>query len=108
MRRILVDYARARRAGKRGGDEIVITFNDEFISRETKAEKLLDLDTALSKLESIHQRQAKVVELRFFAGLKEDEIAESLKISLATVKRDWRMARAWLARELGSREEKLN
>jgi len=100
MRRILVDYARGRAAGKRGGGEILITFNEEIMSSEAKAEQLVDLDEALKRLESIHERQGRVVELRFFGGLKEDEIAESLNVSLATVKRDWRMARAWLAREL--------
>jgi RNA polymerase sigma factor (TIGR02999 family) len=108
MRRILVDYARSRKAGKRGGDEIVITLNEQVMSGDTKAEQLLELDDALNRLEQIHQRQCKVVELRFFAGLKEDEIAESLNISLATVKRDWRLARAWLARELGASGDKLN
>ena len=105
MRRILIDYARARQAGKRGGNEAVITLNEEVMPGEAKAEKLLELDAALTRLEGLHARQCKVVELRFFAGLKEDEIAESLNISLATVKRDWRMARAWLARELGAAEE---
>jgi len=102
MRRILIDYARARQAGKRGGPEAAITLNEELMPGEAKAERLLELDDALTRLESLNQRQGKVVELRFFAGLKEDEIAEHLGISLATVKRDWRLARAWLARELGA------
>jgi len=106
MRRILVDYARNRKAGKRGGDEVLITLNEEIMSSSTKAERLVDLDEALKRLEVIHERQCKVVELRFFGGLKEDEIAEALNISLATVKRDWRLSRAWLARELSSTSEK--
>lgn len=102
MRRILIDYARARHAGKRGGPDVAITLNEELMPGEAKAERLLELDHALTRLEGLDQRQSKVVELRFFAGLKEDEIAENLGISLATVKRDWRLARAWLARELGA------
>jgi RNA polymerase sigma factor (TIGR02999 family) len=102
MRRILVDYARRRQAGKRGGDQVLVTFNEELMSAEAKAEQIIELDDAMNRLAEIHPRQQKVVELRFFAGLKEDEIAESLKISPATVKRDWRLARAWLARELSS------
>jgi RNA polymerase sigma factor (TIGR02999 family) len=102
MRRILVDYARRRQAGKRGGDQVLVTFNEELMSAEAKAEQIIELDDALNRLAEVHPRQQKVVELRFFAGLKEDEIAESLRISLATVKRDWRLARAWLARELNS------
>jgi RNA polymerase sigma factor (TIGR02999 family) len=102
MRRILVDYARARQAGKRGGKDVVITLNEEIMSGETRAGQLLELDDALHRLQALHERQSRVVELRFFAGLKEDEIAESLNISVATVKRDWRLARAWLAREMGA------
>ena len=62
---------------------------------------LIDLDEALKRLTAINERQSKIVEQRFFGGLKEDEIAKALDISRATVKRDWRLARAWLARELG-------
>jgi len=102
MRRILVDYARNRNAEKRGGGNVFITLNDEIMSAETKAERIVELDDAIGRLEAINERQAKVVVLRFFGGLKESEIGESLNISLATVKRDWRLARAWLARELGN------
>ena len=100
MRRILIDYARRRKAGKRGGDQVQITLNEEIMSSDTKTDRLIELDEALNRLETVHPRQCKVVELRFFAGLKEDEIAESMNVSVATVKRDWRLARAWLAREL--------
>jgi RNA polymerase sigma factor (TIGR02999 family) len=102
MRRILVDYARNRKADKRGGGEVVITLNEEFMRGETRAEELIDLDEALQRLEAVNERHSKVVVLRFFGGLTEDEIAEALNISTATVKRDWRLARAWLARELGT------
>jgi RNA polymerase sigma factor (TIGR02999 family) len=107
MRRILVDYARGRNAEKRGGGEVFITLNEECISGEARAEQLVDLDSALSRLARMNERQSRIVELRFFAGLKEEEIAEGLGISVATVKRDWRLARAWLARELGSIREQL-
>ena len=102
MRRILVDYARSRQADKRGGGEVVITLNEEFMRGATRPEVLLDLDAALDRLKDLHERQSQVVVMRFFGGLKEDEIAEALHISVATVKRDWRLARAWLARELGT------
>jgi RNA polymerase sigma-70 factor (ECF subfamily) len=98
MRRILVDYARRRRAGKRDG--AVISLDEGLVISAEQCGLVADLDTALQRLESLHSRQAKVVELRFFSGLNEDEIAEALGVSVRTVKRDWRMARAWLYGEL--------
>jgi RNA polymerase sigma factor (TIGR02999 family) len=101
MRRILVDHARRKRATKREGGERVTL--DEGVSAATSAERSLDLialDDALEKLAAIEGRYAKVVELRFFAGLEVEEVAEALQISPATVKRDWTFAKAFLQREL--------
>ena len=98
LRRILVDHARAARADKRGGDRVRVSL--------TAAENLpmptdiLDIDEALKNLEALDPRAAAGVELRFFAGLKETEIAEALGISLATLHRDWKIARAWLFSQL--------
>ncbi len=100
MRRILINYARDRMAEKRGGNTPPITLNEEFMSGEMRSAQLIDLDDALAELARKNSRQAKIVEYRFFGGLTEDEIAEVMDFSIATVKRDWRFARAWLAREL--------
>jgi len=100
MRRILINYAKSRLTEKRGGGEAVATFNEEAFIRETKAEELLVLDDALTRLAKLNERQSKVVELRFFAGLTQEEIAEVLNVSKPTVRLDWRFARAWLTREL--------
>jgi RNA polymerase sigma-70 factor, ECF subfamily len=100
LRRILVDRARAARAGKRGGDCLKVSI--------TAAKSLpfptdiLDIDEALRSLESLDPRAAAGVELRFFAGLTETEIAEALGISLATLHRDWKIARAWLLSQLNA------
>jgi RNA polymerase sigma factor (TIGR02999 family) len=97
MRRVLVDHARARNASKRGG-ALRVTF-DEGAAAEQPVD-ILVLDDALDRLAAAEPRWARVVELRFFAGLEVPEVAEVLGTSTATVKRDWRFARAWLAREL--------
>lgn len=102
MRRILIDYARGRGAQKRGGGQIVVTFNEEQVAREAKSDELLALDEALLRLDVINNRQSHVVELKFFGGLGHKEIAEVLNVSIQTVQRDWRFARAWLTRELGT------
>ena len=100
MRRILVDHARAKQAHKRGGDQVHVDYN-EIVHGEQKQEiDFLAIDKALKKLSEIDERQAKVVELRYFGGLSNEEIAEALNTSMATVKRDWTVARAWLHREL--------
>jgi RNA polymerase sigma factor (TIGR02999 family) len=100
MRRILVNYAEARNAAKRGGDVARVTL-DESVSWEGGRElDLVSLDEALTSLAELDPRQARVVELRFFAGLSIEETAEVLGISPATVKREWSMAKAWLHREL--------
>jgi RNA polymerase sigma factor (TIGR02999 family) len=100
MRRILINYAQQRKAQKRGGDMIATTFDDDLLPRETRAEQLIDLDEALNRLKELDARQAQVVEYRFFGGLTHEEIAEVLGISVPTVQRDWRVARAWLSKEL--------
>jgi RNA polymerase sigma factor (TIGR02999 family) len=100
MRRILVNYAEARKAQKRGGGQGLVTFDDELMGTETRAEELVQLDEALTRLKSLSERQASVVEYHFFGGLTHEEIAEVLGVSLPTVRRDWRLAKAWLTREL--------
>lgn len=100
MRRILINYARQRRAEKRGGGEIVATFVEGDVGREARTDELLALDEALDRLAQMSERQARIVELWFFGGLTQDEISEVMGISVPTIRRDWRMARAWLSREL--------
>jgi RNA polymerase sigma-70 factor, ECF subfamily len=101
MRRILIDYARARVADKRGGEQRRVPLSDDVgPSAALPIEQLLDLDTFLSELEQADPRAARVVELRFFGGLREEDVAEVLQISVITVKRDWKAARAWLAARL--------
>ena len=99
MRRVLVDHARAHRAAKRGGD-LQVTLDEGVVGAIVNALDLLVLDDALTRLAAAEPRWAQVVELRFFAGLEVPEVAEVLGISSATVKRDWRFARAWLATAL--------
>lgn len=101
MRRVLVDYARARVADKRGGDQRRVPLSDaEGWHEPIFSEQLLDLDRQLSALATADSRAAAVVELRFFGGLREEDVAEVLQISVVTVKRDWKAARAWLAARL--------
>jgi RNA polymerase sigma factor (TIGR02999 family) len=101
MRQVLVDAARRRNAFRRGGESILITFDDNMSASVSGSEQLLALDAAMNELARINPRQAMMVETRFFGGLTVSEIAELLKVSEATVLRDWRVARAWLAREVG-------
>jgi RNA polymerase sigma factor (TIGR02999 family) len=100
MRRILVDHARARLAHKRGGGAEPIELSDLPAPFEN-AEKMLALDEALQRLSLLDARQSRVVELRFFGGMTEEEIAGILDVSTRTVKRDWNMARAWLYEQIG-------
>jgi len=100
MRRILINYAHRRMAEKRGGGQAVATFEEGDVVRETRAEELVALDEALARLEQFNERQSQVVTYRFFGGLTQEEIAEVLNVSVPTVRRDWRLARAWLSREL--------
>jgi RNA polymerase sigma-70 factor, ECF subfamily len=101
MRRILVSYARGRSAQKRGGGEALVTFDDRASSPVASVDDVLALDDVLCRLEKASERQAKGVVLRVFGGLGEEEIAAELGVATATVRRDWRFARAWLSRELG-------
>jgi RNA polymerase sigma factor (TIGR02999 family) len=103
MRRILVDHAREKMSLKRGGDQERVELEDVG-EGEVSLEELLSLDGALSELEQRDGRMAKIVELRFFAGLSVDETADALGISKRSVLRDWAAARAWLRRELRNRE----
>jgi RNA polymerase sigma factor (TIGR02999 family) len=101
MRQVLIEAARKRNAHKRGGAEAVfVTFEDALEQVATSSDELLGLDAALEELARIHPRQALMVESRFFGGLDIAETAALLEVSEATILRDWRAARAWLAREL--------
>jgi RNA polymerase sigma factor (TIGR02999 family) len=100
MRRILVDHARARKAEKRGGSAPKVSLDETLVFTEAKGADLLALDEALTRLTERDPRQGRIVELRFFGGLTEDEAAEVLGVSTRTVKRDWNVARAWLYKEL--------
>lgn len=102
MRQVLVEAARRRSATKRGGpDHALVTFDEEVAGPVDSAEQVLDLDQALDRLAALSDRQAAVVEARFFGGLETTEIAELLAVSEATVLRDWRAAKAWLGKEIG-------
>ena len=101
MRRILVDYARTRKREKRGGDDVKLQLDEAAgVSTGEKSIDLVALDEALTRLSKFDERQAKVVELRYFSGMTEEETAEVLSISPATVRRDWNMAKAWLHSQL--------
>jgi RNA polymerase sigma factor (TIGR02999 family) len=99
LRRLIIDNARMRRAQKRGGHRVRVPLSEANAAVRTN-EDLLALEQELTKLEALHARSGRVVELRFFGGLREEEIAEVLGISVATVKRDWEFARAWLLSRL--------
>lgn len=100
MRQILVDHARQHNAQKRGGAHRRIPLGDVALTIDERAEVLIDLDDALTRLSVCDERQASIVECRFFAGMTEDETAEALGVSPRTVRRDWVKARGWLLREL--------
>jgi RNA polymerase sigma-70 factor, ECF subfamily len=102
MRRILVDAARARGAGKRGSAAGKVNLDESIDALPQRGSELIALDDALSALAKFDARKARVVEMRFFAGLTVEETAEVLKISPQSVMRDWKLARAWLLRELSS------
>jgi RNA polymerase sigma factor (TIGR02999 family) len=104
MRRILVDFARAKGARKRGGGAQRITLDEAMVATPERGEDLVALDTALLALEAVEPRRSRVVELRFFGGLSVKETAEVLQVSTHTVMRDWQRAKLWLLREL-QREE---
>jgi RNA polymerase sigma factor (TIGR02999 family) len=107
MRRVLVDHARKRQAGKRGGREAPVPLTEVAAAElaatgiaASAAVDVLDVDAALTRLAALDERQARVVELRFFAGMEVEEIAAALDVSASTVRREWRMARAWLRMQL--------
>jgi RNA polymerase sigma factor (TIGR02999 family) len=100
MRHILVDLARAKNYQKRGGEIRKVVLNEGLVMSKMKPADLVALDDALSALAEVDSRKSKVVEYRFFGGLSVDETAEVLKVSADTVLRDWRLAKAWLLREL--------
>ena len=102
MRRILVDYARARNAQKGPGKRVVISLTNAKDVGTRPDEDLLALDEALTRLEQLEPRACRIVELRFFTGLNERETAEALQISVSTLKRDWQFAKSWLFKELSS------
>ena len=100
MRRILVDYARQMQAEKRSGGQIKLSLEEVTGEAAQRDEDLIALDEALSQLEKVSLRASQIVELRFFAGLTEKEVAQALGISLATLKRDWDFAKAWLYQQI--------
>jgi len=108
MRRILVDHARDRGYAKRGGDAVRVPLDDVLLKTPARGIGLLALDKALDSLSRIDARKGRVVELRYFGGLSVEETAEFLRISPETVKRDWRMAKAWLLGALTGKRDHTN
>jgi len=102
MRRILVDHGRARRAQKRGGLAARVTFDEALVVTNEPREDFVALDDALKALAAFDERKSRVIELRFFGGLSVEETALVLKVSPQTVMGDWRLAKAWLQREMRS------
>jgi RNA polymerase sigma factor (TIGR02999 family) len=100
MRRILVDHARRLRTEKRGGDWDKLQFDERILASPGRSIDLIALDEALQDLAHVDQRRSQIVELRFFGGLTMEEAAEVLDVSARTVRREWRLAKAWLRREL--------
>lgn len=100
MRNILVDYALRRKTGKRGGGYTRVALEDDLAIQEASGADVLAVHAALERLEAIDERQSRVVECRFFAGMSIEETAEALGVSPASIKRDWALARAWLNREI--------
>ena len=100
MRRVLVDHARTRDGQKRGGGDQRIELNEAMVVSESPDINVLALDRALDALAAVDQRRSRVVEMRFFGGMSVEETADALDVSPDTVKRDWRLAKLWLMREL--------
>lgn len=105
MRHILVDHARSKHAEKRGGRQERITLEENVADAGVQSSQVLALNEALNKLAGLDQRKSDVVELKYFGGLTNEETAVVLKISVETVKRDWRFARTWLLRELDDTDQ---
>jgi RNA polymerase sigma-70 factor, ECF subfamily len=106
MRHVLVDYARARRRAKRGSGLPPVSLDDVAVISDERAEEVIAVDSALDGLMAFDLRKGQIFELRHFGGLSVDEAAEVLKVSPATVARDWRMAKAWLRRAIASESER--
>ena len=100
MRRVLVDAARSKRYQKRGGDAVRVTFDEIALAVAGPGQDFVALDDALEALAKVDERKSRVIELRFFGGLSVEETAEVLTVSVDTVMRDWKLAKAWLLREL--------
>jgi RNA polymerase sigma factor (TIGR02999 family) len=100
MRRILVDHARARKRIKRGGDLVRVVFDDDLKLTTSKDGDILALEELLQELAKLDERQAKIVEMRFFGGMTVPEVAEVLGLSTRTIENEWRMCRAWLRKRI--------
>ncbi|HEY6291341.1 MAG TPA: sigma-70 family RNA polymerase sigma factor [Terriglobia bacterium] len=105
MRSILIDHARARSAGKRGGGQPRLSLEESLVFTEGRSEELLALDEALKQLAEFAPRESQIVELRYFGGLSVEETAEALQVSPRTVKRDWRRAQDWLYAQIKGHQE---
>ncbi len=103
MRHILVDYARSKQSQKRGGPLHKITLAESLVPSNERSDEIVALDEALSDLARLDERKARVVEMKFFGGLNFEEIAEVLRVSVITVKRDWSFAKNWLLKEISRR-----
>lgn len=100
MRRVLIDHARRRLADKRGGGQVFMTLDSRVAVPVASPEAVIELDRALDRLDALSSRQRQVVEMRFFGGMTHEEVASVLDVSVPTVRRDWRLAQAWLKREM--------
>jgi RNA polymerase sigma factor (TIGR02999 family) len=107
MRRILLNYARERNAAKRGGGRERVLLEEKLLVSEVQLDQVIAIDEALQRLAQKDAQQSRIVELSFFGGLTEEETAEVLGVSTKTVQREWKMARAWLYRELGKGQNRL-
>jgi RNA polymerase sigma factor (TIGR02999 family) len=103
MRQILVNHARSRHAGKRGNGQVILSIDDVQPAVHQEADEVVALHEALERLQAMDPRKSKVVEMRYFGGLSIEETAEALGVSVITVNRDWRLARAWLIREVNGK-----
>ena len=108
MRRVLVDHARTRGYQKRGGGAFKTTLTEGLVVTREPSVDLVALDRALDKLATVDERKSRVVEMRFFGGLSVEETAEALHVSTDTIKRDWRLAKLWLLRELEGQRSVVN
>jgi RNA polymerase sigma factor (TIGR02999 family) len=104
MRRVVLQHARRRHAEKRGGGAAAVTLIEDGVAREAPAEDWIALDEALTRLAALAERPARVVEMRFFGGLSQEETAAALGVSVPTVQRDWQTARAWLGQALADEQ----